>query len=161
MKRFENHKTIDPNSPAAKMLFVAGLMILTLAGYLCVRKAELIRSLPTVEALVTAAHSSTSDSDSAYTVVEYEVAGEVYTHTFSSYVIGREAGSHMTVAYNGDYPERVYETGFAAYIVPILLAFFGMAAVLVSRVPQRLIGALAGRAKRGKTPADRKEPWER
>ena len=152
---------IGSNSLVTTILFIVGLLLLALSAFLFFSKRAQLRSLHTTEALVLAAHSSKNDSDSPYTVVRYQVGDETYEHTFSSYVAGRGEGSRTTVAYDPDDPTQVYETGFAGYMVAIFPAFFGLAAVLVSRVPQRLIGALAGRAKRGKTPADRKEPWER
>ena len=125
---------IDPDSIAAKILFVVGLLLIGLSVFLFIQKKQELDGLPTVEAVIVDTHSSGKrNNGDSYTIVEYEVRGQTYTYRFNSYSAFRDKGERITVAYNGDDPSEVYETGFFAYMIPLLAAIFGLAFMSVIR----------------------------
>lgn len=133
MTLFERNKAINPNSPAAKILFVVGLLLIGLAVFLFVQKKQKLDQFLTTEAVIQDTHSggkhSTGDS---YTDIEYKVGGQTYTHRFNDDVFYQSKGGHMTVAYNSDDPNEVYETGLMGYIIPLITAVFGLAFLMPS-----------------------------
>lgn len=126
-------KTIDPGSTIARIMFVVGLLLIGLAVFLFVQKKQKLDQFPTTEAVILDTHSggkhSTGDS---YTDIEYKVGGQTYTHRFNDYVFYQSKGGHMTVAYNSDDPNEVYETGLMGYIIPLITAVFGLAFLMPS-----------------------------
>ena len=150
---------IDPESRKGRILsvlwFGLSVLLLVLAVFLFCRKAEELRKLPTTEALVVASVHSQYDS---CTVVEYEVEGKAYTHTFDSYSIFRREGKRITVAYEPEDPEKIYEVGFMGYFAAILAAFGAVALLIISGGPRRVFRILGGRKKETENTS---VPWER
>ena len=84
--------------------------------------------------------------------------GKSYTHTFDSYSIFRREGKRITVAYEPEDPEQIYEAGFMGYFAAILAAFGAVVLLIISGGPRRVFRILGGRKKEtGDDPA----PWER
>ena len=150
---------IDPESGKGKafslLWFFLAILLLVLAVFLFFRKSDELRELPTAEAQVLAAEHGKYDS---YTVVEYEVDGKTYTHTFDSYSIFRREGKRITVAYEPEDPEKIYELGFMGYFAPILAVFGAVVLLILSGGPRRIIRILGGRKKET---GDDAVPWER
>ena len=150
---------IDPDSRKGRFLsvlwFALGVLLLILAVFLFLKKNEKLRELPTAEALVLAVEHNKYES---YTVVEYEVDGTAYIHTFDSYSIFRREGRRITVAYEPEDPEQIFEVGFMGYFASILAAFGGLVLLLISGGPRRVFRILGDRKRETE---DNPAPWER
>ncbi|MBQ1411519.1 MAG: DUF3592 domain-containing protein [Oscillospiraceae bacterium] len=140
MSRSSRSKTIQPNSITAKLMFVVGLLLIGLAVFLFVQEKQKLDRLPTTEAVVLDTHSGGKHSSNSYTDIEYKVGGQTYTHRFNGYVFFQSKGSRITVAYNSDDPNEVYETGFMGHPVPFAIAFVGWACLCPFRPIKRLKG---------------------
>lgn len=120
--------TVDPDSAGAKIMFIIGLLLIALSVYLFVQKKQKLDRLPTTEAVILETEQRGKRSgDATYTLIEYEVDGQTYTHRFNSYSFFQDKGAHMTVAYDRDDPTEVYETGFRGHLYSFLAAIFGLA----------------------------------
>ena len=143
-----------PDSPKGKktrfIAFCVGLLLWALALVLFCHALQ-IRKLPTTEAVVS---SVFRNSKITQVYVQYELGGQSYTTYFSNSKSYR-TGDRVTIAYDPDFPEQIYERGRSLDSIFFFLFLVGLVLFWISQYPQRALRALGTGTKGKKAAGDR------
>ncbi len=143
-------RNVDPASKAGKMIMlvfaILGALFLIAALVFLVLKTNRLKGMERTRAIII-----DHDEYSTSTSVSYRVNGKVYRYRFSEYSSSDRIGDTISVAYDKNAPDHPYRTGFMAYFVSVMFAFFGFVFSLVG-----WIGLLAFHRK----PKKEQVPWE-
>ena len=123
-------RNVDPASKAGKsimlVLVVLGALFLIAALVFLVLKTNRLKGMERTRAIII-----DHDEYSTSTSVSYRVNGKVYRYRFSEYSSSDRIGDTISVAYDKNAPDHPYRTGFMAYFVSVMFAFFGLVFSLV------------------------------
>ncbi len=138
-------RNVDPASKAGKsimlVLVVLGALFLIAALVFLVLKSNRLKGMERTRAIII-----DHDEYSTSTSVSYRVNG-----SFSEYSSSDRIGDTISVAYDKNAPDHPYRTGFMAYFVSVMFAFFGFVFSLVGWIGLRTFH---------RKPKEEKVPWE-
>jgi hypothetical protein len=113
---------VDPASKAGKsimlVLVVLGALFLIAALVFLVLKINRLKGTERTDAVII-------DKWEGSTTISYKVDGTIYEYRFPESSSNERIGDTITVAYNKNAPDHPYRTGFTAYFVSVMFAFFG------------------------------------
>lgn len=146
-------RNVDPASKAGKsimlVLVVLGALFLIAALVFLVLKTNRLKGMERTRAIII-----DHDEYSTSTLVSYRVNGKVYRYRFSEYSDSDRIGDTISVAYDKNAPDHPYRTGFMAYFVSVMFAFFGIVFSLLGWIGLRTFH------RKQKEKEREKVPWE-
>ena len=143
-------RNVDPASKAGKsimlVLVVLGALFLIAALVFLILKTNRLKGMERTRAIII-----DHDEYSTSTLVSYRVNGKVYRYCFSEYSSSDRIGDTISVAYDKNAPDHPYRTGFMAYFVSVMFAFFGLGFSFLGWMGLRTFH---------RKPKEEKVPWE-
>ena len=125
---FIYRRSVDPASKAGKsimlVLVVLGALFLIAALVFLVQKTRTLKGTERTNAVII-------DKGEGSTTISYKVDGTIYEYRFPESNSNDRIGDTITVAYDKNAPDHPYRTGFMAYFVSVMFAFFGLVFSLV------------------------------
>ena len=141
-------RNVDPASKAGKsimlVLVVLGALFLIAALVFLVQKTRTLKGTERTDAVII-------DKWEGSTTISYKVDGTIYEYRFPESNSNDRIGDTITVAYHKNAPDHPYRTGFTAYFVSVMFAFFGLVFSLVGWVDLRTYH---------RKPKKEQVPWE-
>ena len=145
---FIYRRNVDPASKAGKsimlVLVVLGALFLIAALVFLVLKINRLKGTERTNAVII-------DKWEGSTTISYKVDGTIYEYRFPESNSNDRIGDTITVAYHKNAPDHPYRTGFTAYFVSVMFAFFGLVFSLVGWVDLRTYH---------RKPKKEQVPWE-
>ena len=121
-------RTVDPASKAGKVIMlviaILGALFLIAALVFLVQKTRTLKGTERTNAVII-------DKWEGSTTISYKVDGTIYEYRFPESSSNERIGDTITVAYDKNAPDHPYRTGFTAYFVSVMFAFFGLVFSLV------------------------------
>ena len=141
-------RNVDPASKAGKVimlvLVVLGALFLIAALVFLVLKTNRLKGTERTNAVII-------DKWEGSTTISYKVDGTIYEYRFPESSSNERIGDTITVAYDKNAPDRPYRTGFMAYFVSVMFAFFGLGFSFFGWMGLRTFH---------RKPKEEKVPWE-
>jgi len=145
---FIYRRSVDPASKAGKsimlVLVVLGALFLIAALVFLVLKTRTLKGTERTDAVII-------DKWEGSTTISYKVDGTIYEYRFPESNSNDRIGDTITVAYHNNAPDHPYRTGFMAYFVSVMFAFFGLVFSLVGWIDLRTYH---------RKPKKEQVPWE-
>ena len=141
-------RNVDPASKAGKMIMlvfvVLGALFLIAALVFLVQKTSTLKGTERTDAVII-------DKWEGSTTISYKVDGTIYEYRFHESSSKDRIGDTISVAYHNNAPDHPYRTGFMAYFVSVIFAFFGFVFSLVGWIDLRTYH---------RKPKKEQVPWE-